>query len=78
MQSNNSKYLKLENAIKIAYREEQKISVSKQWQDRVMDERHSPSMPKDEFTIWTHKWYNEDGGRSLERELVEMLMPIEI
>jgi hypothetical protein len=35
-------------------------------------------MPKDEFTMWLHKWYNKDGGKTLEEDLMQLLDVVEV
>jgi hypothetical protein len=50
----------------------------KSLQNRVLEEKQSPSMPKEEFTLWLHKWYNTDAGKSVEKEIMELLKPVEV
>ncbi len=47
-------------------------------QNRVMAEKSNSSMPKEDFTIWLHKWYNEDAGKTLEKELIQLMEVVEV
>ncbi|MCR9253264.1 MAG: thioredoxin family protein [bacterium] len=42
-------------------------------QDMVLQHKANPTMTGEEFAIATQKWYNEDKGESVQREIVELL-----
>jgi hypothetical protein len=47
-------------------------------QNRILQEKMQPTMPKDEFTHWVHTWYNKDKGKTLEQELMNRFRPVEV
>lgn len=42
-------------------------------QDMVLQHKTNPTMTGEEFAIATQKWYNEDKGESVQREIIELL-----